>query len=185
MPPAVAWLLTALVIAAGPAEAFQATGELPATGLVRYAFSPGGDAAELIIDTVRSARSEIYVQAFIVTHRGIASALVAAAARGLQVALIADKAQFDSVPQNAIPMLSGGGVTIYLDAEHAAAHDKVILVDPQSDRPAVVTGSFNLTWSAQHRNAENVLVLWGNQGLARAYLENWLRHQAHAARYSP
>ncbi|MEX0960493.1 MAG: phospholipase D-like domain-containing protein [Burkholderiales bacterium] len=185
MPHAVAWLLAALIVAAGPAGAFQASGELPATGVVRYAFSPGGEAAELIIDTVGSARSEIYVQAFIVTHREIAAALIAAAARGLRVELIADQAQFDSVPQSAIPMLSGGGVTVYLDAEHAAAHDKVILVDPRSDQPAVVTGSFNLTWSAQHRNAENVLVLWGNQGLAQAYLENWLRHQAHAVRYNP
>ncbi|HUF21319.1 MAG TPA: phospholipase D-like domain-containing protein [Burkholderiales bacterium] len=180
-----AWLVAALVIASTPATAFEAAGELPATGIVQYAFTPGADAAGLIVSTLREARSEIYLQAFIFTHRGIAAALVEAAARGVHVEVIADKAQFDAVTRSVIPMLAQGGVTVYLDAGHAAAHDKVILIDPQSAQPAVVTGSFNLTWSAQHRNAENVLVLKQYPALARAYLENWLRHRAHAAPYNP
>lgn len=175
-------LLCFLAIAAG-AQQFQ--GELPASGTVQYAFTPEGDATGLIVTAVNGARQEIYVQAYIVTHREIGRALAAAAARGVTVNLIADRGQFDAVPGNLVPWLANRGVNVFLDAEHSAAHDKVILLDPLGENPAVITGSFNLTWSAQHRNAENVIALKDHPDLARAFHENWLRHRAHASRYHP
>jgi phosphatidylserine/phosphatidylglycerophosphate/cardiolipin synthase-like enzyme len=60
-----------------------------------------------------------------------------------------------------------------------------MVLDPDGERPVVVTGSFNFTFSAQYRNAENVLVLRGNRELARAYLDDWRRHRAHARPYRP
>jgi phosphatidylserine/phosphatidylglycerophosphate/cardiolipin synthase-like enzyme len=44
----------------------------------------------------------------------------------------------------------------------------------------VVTGSFNFTYAAQHRNAENVLILRANPPLCDAYFNNWRRHQLHS-----
>ena len=45
---------------------------------------------------------------------------------------------------------------------------------------AVITGSFNFTQAAQHRNAENLLILRGNPALVKIYLENWQQHRAEA-----
>jgi hypothetical protein len=44
----------------------------------------------------------------------------------------------------------------------------------------VITGSYNFTWSAQARNAENLLILRGNPALVRRYLDNWRRHRDEA-----
>ncbi|BAE53321.1 hypothetical protein amb4517 [Paramagnetospirillum magneticum AMB-1] len=46
----------------------------------------------------------------------------------------------------------------------------------------MLTGSFNFTKAAQERNAENVVILAG-EDVARAYVENWRRHAGHAERY--
>lgn len=49
---------------------------------------------------------------------------------------------------------------------------------------ALVTGSYNFTFSAQARNAENLLILRGNAPLSGVYLDNWRRHQADALPYA-
>jgi len=53
----------------------------------------------------------------------------------------------------------------------------------RSSDPAIVTGSYNWTYAAQYRNAENVLILRGHPELARAYLANWERHAASASQF--
>ena len=47
----------------------------------------------------------------------------------------------------------------------------------------LITGSYNFTWSAQARNAENLLILRGNPALVRRYLDNWQRHRDEAQKY--
>lgn len=177
--------LCAALVMAGPATGFQPGEAIPATGVVEYAFTPGADAAGLVTRTIGSARQAVYVQAFSFTHEGIARALVAAARRGVNVEVIADQSQTELIEHNVIPQLARGKVRVFIDAEHAAAHDKVMIVDPESSRPAVLTGSFNFTFAAQYRNAENVLVMRGNRELARAYFNNWRRHRAHATPFRP
>ena len=46
--------------------------------------------------------------------------------------------------------------------------------------PVVITGSYNYTWSAQARNAENLLLVRGNLALTKKYLDNWQRHRLEA-----
>jgi phosphatidylserine/phosphatidylglycerophosphate/cardiolipin synthase-like enzyme len=76
--------------------------------------------------------------------------------------------------------LIAAGVPVLLDAEHSAAHNKVIVIDRRSAQPVLITGSFNFTFAAQYRNAENVLVLHGNPELTQAFFANWLLHREHA-----
>jgi phosphatidylserine/phosphatidylglycerophosphate/cardiolipin synthase-like enzyme len=68
---------------------------------------------------------------------------------------------------------------------HAVIHDKVLVVDPFTDKSIVVTGSHNLGFKASYSNDENMCVISGNSRIARAYAAhvldivnhyNW-RHQ--------
>jgi phosphatidylserine/phosphatidylglycerophosphate/cardiolipin synthase-like enzyme len=173
-------LLVASFAFAGHACGFDAAKAVPAVGTIEYAFTPGDDAAGLIVRTIDAARSQVLVQAFSFTHRDIANALVRAHRRGLDVQIIADQEQTNSIDSAAMQSLVDAGVPVFADAEHSAAHNKVIIIDQQSGQPALITGSFNFTFAAQNRNAENVLVLRGNPELTRAFLANWQQHREHA-----
>ena len=157
---------------------------LPAVGTVQVAFTPGDDAAALVIAAIRDARRQIRIQAFSFTHRAIADALIAAHQRGVDVVLIADSEQSDRISTSVVRHMASAGVPVYLDAEHASAHSKVMIIDADS-APVVITGSYNFTHAAQYRNAENLLILRGNPSLAQAYAVNWRYHREHATALSP
>ncbi|SEA17669.1 PLD-like domain-containing protein [Nitrosospira multiformis] len=70
-----------------------------------------------------------------------------------------------------------------MDSNHSSAHNKVMLIDAGSTQATLITGSFNFTHAAQHKNAENVLVMRGNSALVDLYRENWLDHFSHARPY--
>jgi len=176
-------LLLVLLVLAQPACGFEASDIVPGTGTIEYAFSPGEDAAALIVRAIDGARSQILVQAFSFTHTGIAEALIRAKSRGLDVQVIADPGQIDLIDHNVIPQLVEAGIPVYTDAEHAAAHNKVMVIDAGTNAPALITGSFNFTHAAQFRNAENLLVFRANHELTRAYLDNWMRHLKHSTRF--
>jgi phosphatidylserine/phosphatidylglycerophosphate/cardiolipin synthase-like enzyme len=174
-----ALLVTCLALSAS-ASAFDPSKVIPAAGTIEYAFTPGDDAAGLIVRTIDAARLQVLVQAFSFTHRDIADALIRAHRRGLDVQIIADQEQTDSIESAAMQSLVNAGLPVFTDADHAAAHNKVIVIDQGASQHALITGSFNFTFAAQNRNAENVLVLRGNPDLTRAFFENWHRHRGHA-----
>jgi phosphatidylserine/phosphatidylglycerophosphate/cardiolipin synthase-like enzyme len=173
-----------LCLLSGPALA-EPPLTLAAQGSIQVAFTPGADAGELIVDAIRDAKAQILVQAYSFTHRAIAGALVAARQRGVDVQVVADREQRDSIETSRIDYLAEQGVPVYLDGEHSAAHSKVMIIDNGQSDPVVVTGSFNFTTAAQYRNAENLLVLRGNTALADAYAANWRRHRAHSIPLRP
>jgi phosphatidylserine/phosphatidylglycerophosphate/cardiolipin synthase-like enzyme len=146
----------------------------------RVAFPPHDDAQTMIAQAISEARRQVLVQAFTFTNRFIARALLDAARRGVEVQVIADREQFEKGAAYRLADLKAGGIKVWLDGEHAAAHNKIVLIDAGQARPIVITGSFNFTQAAQKQNAENVLLIDGNAALAKAYLENWQRHRAHA-----
>lgn len=173
-------LLVTCLALSGSASGFDPSKVIPATGTIEYAFTPGDDAAGLIVRTIDAARLQVLVQAFSFTHRDIADALIRAHRRGLDVQIIADREQTDSIDSAAMQSLVDAGLPVFTDADHAAAHKKVIVIDQGANQPALIMGSFNFTFAAQNRNAENVLVLHGNPELTRAYFANWLQHREHA-----
>jgi phosphatidylserine/phosphatidylglycerophosphate/cardiolipin synthase-like enzyme len=54
----------------------------------------------------------------------------------------------------------------------AMVHSKVVLVDPFSNRPVLLTGSHNLGPKASGTNDENLLIIRDAPGLASAYATN-------------
>lgn len=156
---------------------------LPASGTVQVAFTPGDDAGKLIADAINGARHQILVQAFSFTHQKIAAALIAAKRRGVNVKVLADKEQTDKIPTSVIAQIAAAGVPVFIDSDHAGAHNKVMVIDAGNPETTLITGSFNFTQAAQYKNAENVLVIRGNAALTDLYLQNWQRHYEHSRPY--
>lgn len=181
------WLLCLLI--AWPAQALQtpaATGTtIAATGTMEIIFTPEQDIAGSIIDAISHARKQILVQAFSFTHKDIAKALIAAHGRGVEVKLIADSDQTNHNTGEKISMIANAGIPVWLDGEHQSAHNKIILIDTGMPDVVVITGSYNFTYAAQFKNAENVLLIRGNNKLAQLYRDNWQHHASHAKRWQP
>lgn len=161
----------------------QAGTILPATGTVEVAFTPWDDAEGALLKEIQGARETIRVQAFLITSRAVARALIDARRRGVDAQVLADREMVAKGENSQIPQLHAAGIPVWLEVRYNAAHNKIVLVDPQAMNPSVITGSYNFTFSAQARNAENLLILRGNAPLARAYLDNWQRHRQEAVPY--
>ncbi len=155
-----------------------------AQGTVEVLFSPHDDAEAAMLRVLRGARHSVHVQAFLFTSRPLAAALIEAKTRGVQVEVLADREQTLRVENSRIPLLVEAGIPVALEVRFAAAHNKIMLIDAAHTGGAVITGSYNFTYSARMRNAENVVILRGNPSVLRAYLDNWKRHRAEALPYA-
>jgi phosphatidylserine/phosphatidylglycerophosphate/cardiolipin synthase-like enzyme len=51
----------------------------------------------------------------------------------------------------------------------ATIHDKILVIDPFTDKCAVVTGSHNLGYTASYKNDENLLIFRNDKSIAQAY----------------
>ena len=157
---------------------------LPATGTVEVLFTPWDDAEGAIVRALGEARQSIHVQAYLLTSRSIANALLEARARGVAVEILADREMVTKGDNSLIPKLAAEGIPVWLETRYAIAHNKVLLIDALDAHGFVITGSYNFSWSAQARNAENLLILRDNPALVRRYLDNWQRHRDDAEKMS-
>ncbi len=53
---------------------------------------------------------------------------------------------------------------------HAIVHSKVLVIDPLSENPIVVTGSHNFSKPASENNDENLVIVKGHKKLAESYV---------------
>jgi phosphatidylserine/phosphatidylglycerophosphate/cardiolipin synthase-like enzyme len=71
------------------------------------------------------------------------------------------------------------------DVGFAIVHSKVLVIDPFSASPTVITGSHNFSESASTTNDENFVVIRGDRALAEAYVVNvlgaWRHYRARVA----
>ena len=162
----------------------QTPPELQAQGTVQVAFTPWDNAEALVVDGIRRAKHQILVQAFSFTSRALAHALIAAKKRGVDVQVMADREQTFSGESSRIPELVQAGIPVVLEVRYQSAHNKVMVMDADTADAAVITGSYNWTYAAQYKNAENVLILRHNPDIAGAYAANWKRHYAEALAYA-
>lgn len=144
---------------------------------VQVYFSPMGGCTDAVVAALRSATNSILVQAFSLTSTPIAQALIKAHERGVRVSVILDRTQ-RTEKYSAATLLSNAGIRTLIDDSHAAAHNKIIVVDQH----LVITGSFNFTKAAEQNNAENLLVL-DDPAVAAIYAGNWNDHEGHAGSY--
>jgi len=151
--------------------------DVPFNGTTAHVyFSPDGGCTEAIKE-IGKAKSEILIQAYSFTSKPIAEAIVKAHKRGIHVEIILDKSN-KSAKYSAGDFTAHMGIPTFIDAEHAIAHNKIMLID----RETVIMGSFNFTKAAEEKNAENLLILKSKE-LAIVYLNNWLEHKKHSVEY--
>ena len=159
------------VLIANAAIAFQAD-------IQHVCFSPNGKCAMAIADQINIAKSDIFIQAYSFTSAPIAKALINAYKRGVKIEAILDKSNATGKYSSAT-YLSNNGIPIFIDAKHAIAHNKIIIIDKE----VVITGSFNFTRAAEEKNAENILII-NSKELVKIYIENWMRHKEHSEAYT-
>ncbi|NEX60437.1 phospholipase D family nuclease [Noviherbaspirillum galbum] len=178
-------LLAAACLAIAADAAARASEPVRATGTLQAAFAPDEDVEGIIADVIAEARQQVLVQAYLLTSKPITAALIAAHRRQVEVLVLVDADQLDKTDTSTAPRLAAAGIPVWLETRYQNAHNKVIVTDPASPDATVITGSFNYTWTAQHKNAENILVARKNQALAAQYAANWTRHRREAQPFQP
>ena len=146
---------------------------------VQVYFSPNGGATDAVVNALDHATNSVLVQAYSFTSAPIAKALVDARRRGVDTRVILDKSQRTEKYSEA-DFLTHNAISTWIDATHAIAHNKVIVIDGY----LVLTGSFNFTKAAEEHNAENLLVV-NDPVLAKRYADNWWVHRKHSEGYDP
>lgn len=169
-------------------------------------FSPGTDCTKIIVREIDKSVATVFVQAYSFTDPEISAALARAknSPRNLRVYVIVDWAsskQKGSQIQECLENL----IIVRLDRKHKIAHNKIIILDapindgvnlpsvegdklarggePKWKDTRVITGSFDFSDSAQHNNAENIVVISDNEKVAKAYMKNWQEHWNHTVPY--
>jgi phosphatidylserine/phosphatidylglycerophosphate/cardiolipin synthase-like enzyme len=121
---------------------------------VTVCFTPGEKCTDVIVQTLGGAQRTVLAQAYSFTSAPIAKALLDARTCGVQVQVILAKSQ-RSEKYSSADFLANQGVPVVIDANHAIAHNKIMVIDGE----AVLTGSFNFTKAAQQKNAENLVMI--------------------------
>ncbi|HEV2612679.1 MAG TPA: phospholipase D-like domain-containing protein [Noviherbaspirillum sp.] len=174
-----------LAFASTGAHADAAIPVFVAQGEQQVAFAPWDDVEGLIVKVIRGAETQVLVHAYLLTSKKIATTLIAARRRGIDVQVLVDSEQVAKTPlaTEMLHEMDRAGIPVWLETKYQNAHNKVIVTDPATSKATVVTGSYNFTWTAQHRNAENILVSRRNPALASRYTSNWERHRREAVLY--
>jgi phosphatidylserine/phosphatidylglycerophosphate/cardiolipin synthase-like enzyme len=130
-------------------------------------FTPGENCQKKIIRAIKGARKEVLVQAYNFSDMSIAHALVLAKTRGIEVKILLDKSQLNS-KHGLIPYFVNNRIYLKIDDKPAIAHNKVIIID----RAIVLFGSYNFTYAAKNKNAENI-VLIKDPRFAEKFVKYW------------
>ena len=130
-------------------------------------FAPNGGCIQLIEKVISKAQREILVQAYYFTSPIISKYLVNAYKRGVVIKILVDRSQL-SQPRSQLKVLLQSGISIWVDSVRGIAHNKTMVIDDQY----VLTGSYNWTYSAEYKNAEN-LILISDESISKEYKENF------------
>lgn len=118
------------------------------------------------------------IQAYSFTSESIAKSLIRAKERGVDVKVILDESGVNSI-RSVINQLLEHTIPIWIDFKPAIADNKVIIIDNQK----IITGSFNFSYTAQRRNAENLLIITEDSSLVERYIQNWKDRQSQSELY--
>jgi len=149
-------------------------------GSVQLHFSPKEDTATRLREVIASADTRIYFMIYSFTLPEVASDLIAAKNRGVEVVGVFDKSNASS-SYSQDDALAAAGVRVALDGNENTSgfaggrlHDKVMIVDAGGSDPMVVTGSYNWSAGATTGNDETLAILRGTK-LVAPYVAEFCR----------
>lgn len=119
-------------------------------------FSPEDNFKNKLISLINEAKDSIYFMIFAFTDKDVADAMIDAKNRGVEIKGVFDE-EFNSDQYSKFDYLKDANIDVKLDGNTQTLHDKVMIIDNR----ITVTGSYNFTLSANSRNAENSLVIYG------------------------
>ena len=98
---------------------------------VTIAFSPRGEALNLILNELRAATGRVDLAQFYVTHPDLIDALCALPAKGIQVRLLTDVTMGEAAQQPTLDKLTRHGVLLYLiePPKRGKMHMKNLVID--------------------------------------------------------
>lgn len=169
---AVAAFAFACILGAAPAQAAFWSKSKSDLGqaTIEVAFSPDMGATDLVVKAIGEAQKKIRVAAYSFTSKPIAEALLKAHKQGVDVRVVVDKSQAKARYTSAT-FLANVGIPTRIDYKYAIMHNKFMVIDDMN----VELGSFNFTNAAEHKNAENVMVLRNDPAVATQYEGEWER----------
>lgn len=130
--------------------------------ILQALFSPQDDIRQAIIALINSEQKAIKIAIYFFTDLSIANALIhAKQKKGIDVSVIVDPSHVTKCPHTQIYRLYKAGIPIYIfkTAKEGIFHHKFIYFERNlDDKTFLVTGSFNLTKTAQEYNCENVII---------------------------
>lgn len=150
----------------------------PKTDTIGVFFSPNGGCTDAIVHEIALAKISVRIQAYSFTSAPIAKAIIDAKKRGVKVEAVLDKSN-RTEKYSAATFLKNQGCDVLIDAKHAIAHNKIIIIDEK----VIITGSFNFSKAAEESNAENLLVIRDEPQLVAKYVANFRLHQQHSESY--
>ena len=166
------------------AETTQSVSANSSTAVVTALFSPEDNIQKTLVNTINNAQRNILVQAYLFTDERIGNALIAAHKRGVNVEILLDS-EMALAGKNILTMqLFEAGIPIRLETQYENAHNKIMIFDHDTAKAVVVTGSYNFTYSAQKRNAENVVVIRNAPAIVARYVNNWRKYAEQAIPYA-
>lgn len=122
---------------------------------------------DVVLSGINSAKKTIYVAAYAFTSKPIATALVSAKNRGVDIKVVADQKE-NTGSYSVVTYLANSGIPVRLDSDYKIFHNKFMVIDSK----CVELGSYNYTKAASQNgssgNAENAIIVCDNN-LANIY----------------
>ena len=131
-------------------------------------FSPDDSTAERILQLLLEADRSIDFLFFAFTADDAADALIHQEEQGVKIRGVFDTSQEKTGLGSEFERLRDNNLDVRLDGHPEKMHHKVIILDER----IVITGSYNLTRSAETVNDENTLVIY-SEDIAEAYLREF------------
>lgn len=126
-------------------------------------FSPYDKISEKIIPHIANAREYIYIPAFLITHKGLADALMQAKQKNVDVKIIID-ANSVTTRNTKHEQLRRSNIPLKTENYAGKMHSKSIIIDDKY----IITGSMNFSNSGETKNDENILII-ENPEFAKEY----------------
>jgi phosphatidylserine/phosphatidylglycerophosphate/cardiolipin synthase-like enzyme len=131
-------------------------------GTILHAFfTPYDNVRQILVSLIKHEQRSINIASYFLTDHSVAKALKKALERNVSITIIVDHSMLTSTRHNYVLYDLAQTVNLYIfrHMDRGLMHNKFIVFEKNiNDAPLTLTGSYNLTHSAQDYNFENVII---------------------------